>query len=233
MNYKLKKTDLHVWQLQVRAGKLCQILRSNRSMKSNPGYQNYTWRSTQITGIDHDPNGRALWMGRRWESQSTNPWCDNVAKKWDSCGVEKVVQTWVSSHLTWLHLGLQLQDVLLPHPPMGLVPAPQNTQQLEVVHSTTHLIVSLRQMCTISRLTYLYQLRSTQAQVAGIMMMTEHTDWYLQDMEKHGCVVCSITTLVEMIKLITLISADLRHHHQSLARCRETYLGIEKGQLNS
>jgi hypothetical protein len=179
-----------MWQSQVLAGKPCQMLRSNHSMKSSLGYQNYTWRSTQTTGIGHDPSGHALWMERRWESQSTSHWCDNVAKKWDSCGVEKVVQTWVSSHLIWLHLGLQPQDALPPHPPMELVPAPRNIQQLEMVHSTTHPIVSLPRMFSISPLTHPYQWHLMEAPLAGIMMMTEHTNWFLQDVEMCGCAVC-------------------------------------------
>jgi hypothetical protein len=193
-------------------------------MKSNPGYQSYTWKNIQTIGIGHDPSGHALWMEKRWGSQSTSHWCDNVAKKCDSCGVEKVVQTWVSSHLTWLHLGLRVQDVLLPHPPMELVPALQNIQQVEVVHSTTHLTVSLPRMCSISPLTRPYQWHLMGAQVAGTMMMTESIDWFRHICRNVAVPAASIITLVERSILVNLVSADHKHHSQGLARCRETYL---------
>jgi len=164
----------------VLAGKPCQMQRSSLFMRSSHDYQNCTWRSILTTGTGHGPSGHASWMERRWGSQNISHWCDSVGKKWDNSGVEKVVQTWVSFHLTWRLLGPQVQDTLLPHPPMELVPAPQNIQQEEVAHFTTPLIASLPQMCLISPLTPLYQLHLMEVPVAGITMMNE----FQQDMEK-------------------------------------------------
>ena len=155
-------------------------------MRSSPDYQNCTWRSIQTTGTDHGPRGHASWMERRWGSQNISHWCDSVGKKWDNSGVEKVVQTWVSYRLIWLLLGPQVLDTLLPHPPMELVPAPQNIQQEEVARFTTPLIASLPRMCLISPLTPLYQLHLMEAPVAGIIMTNE----FQQDMEK--CDLCQL-----------------------------------------
>ena len=191
-------------------------------MRSSPDYQNCTWRSIQTTGTDHGPRGHASWMERRWGSQNISHWCDSVGKKWDNSGVEKVVQTWVSYRLIWLLLGPQVLDTLLPHPPMELVPAPQNIQQEEVARFTTPLIASLPRMCLISPLTPLYQLHLMEAPVAGIIMTNE----FQQDMEKCDCASCLLHHTAERRELGTSVAAEFRHHCQGLARCRDIRINI-------